>query len=70
VFKTKALIDLYFKNINMLFYSVFSLAKLFLCLLYTVVVYLFQYSRVGWLGYIRGFGLMAMLIGLFIWELL
>jgi hypothetical protein len=66
VFKTKAFIDLYLKNINALFYSVFSLAKLFLYLLYTAVIHLFQCGGVGWLGYIKGLRLMATLIGLFI----
>ena len=36
-----------------------------LCALYIAVVYLFQYSRVEWLGYIKGLRLIAMLIGLF-----
>ena len=62
--------DLYFENINMLFYNVFSLVKSFLCLLYIAVVYLFQFSGEGWLGYARGVGLVATLIRLFIWELL
>ena len=70
MFKTKVLIDLYLKNINALFYSVFSLVKSFLYLLYTAVVRLFQYSRVGWLGYARGLRLIATLIGLFTCELL
>jgi len=56
--------DLYLKNINILFYGVISLFKSFLYLLY-----LFWY-REGWLGYARGLGLMATLIGLLIWELL
>jgi len=58
------LIDLYFKDINMFFYSIFFLFKLFLYLWYTAVVHLFQYSGEGWLGYVRGLGLIA--IGLFI----
>jgi hypothetical protein len=33
-----------------------------LCALYTAVIYLFQGSKVGWLGYIKGLKLMAMLI--------
>ena len=41
IFKTIVLIDSYLKDINMLFYSVFFLFKLFLCSLYTAVVYLF-----------------------------
>ena len=65
MFKTKVLIDLYLKNINALFYSIFSLVKSFLCSLNTAVVRLFQYGGVGWLGYARGLGLMATLIGLF-----
>jgi len=70
VFKTKVLIDLYLENINALFYSVFSLVKSFLCLLYIAVVRLFQCSGVGWLGYARGLRLMATLIGLFMCKLL
>ena len=66
MFKTKVLIDLYLKNVNALFYSVFSLVKSFLYLLYTAVIYLFQYSRVKWLGYARGLKLIATFIGLFI----
>jgi len=62
--------DLYLKDINMLFYSVFFLFKSFLYLLYRAVVHLFQYSREGWLGYARGLRLIATLIGLFTWELL
>jgi predicted Co/Zn/Cd cation transporter (cation efflux family) len=53
--------DSYLKNINVLFYGVFSLVKLFLCLLYIVVVYLFWYSGEG-LGYIRGLRLVVMII--------
>ena len=64
------LIDLHLKDINMFFYSVFFLFKLFLCLQYIAVVYLFRCSRKGWLGYIRGLRLIATLIGLFIQELL
>ena len=70
MFKTKVLMDLYLKDINTLFYSVFFLFKSFLYLLYTAVGHLFRYSREGWLGYARGLGLMATLIGLFICELL
>ena len=70
MFKTKVLIDLYLKNVNALFYSVFSLVKSFLCALYTAVVRLFQCSGIGWLGYARGLRLVATLIGLFTWELL
>jgi len=66
VFKTIVLIDLYLKDINMFFYSVFFLFKLFLYLWYIAVVHLFWCSGEGWLGYARGLGLMAMLIGLFI----
>ena len=62
VFKTIVLIDLYLKGINMLFYSVFFLFKLFLYLLYTAVVYLFRYGGEGWLGYARGLRLVATLI--------
>ena len=62
--------DSYFKNINMLFYSVFSLVKSFLCLLYTTVVCLFWCGGVGWLGYSKRLRLVAMLIKLFIWEFL
>ena len=61
--------DSYFKDINMLFYSVFFLFKLFLCLLYTVVVHLFQYGGEGWLSYTKGLRLAATLIELFMWEL-
>ena len=69
MFKTTVLIDLYLKDINFFFYSVFFLFKLFFCLLYIVVTYLFQYSREGWLGYAKGLKLIVTLIGLFIWEL-
>jgi len=48
----------------MLFYSVFFLFKLFLYLLYIAVVYLFQYNREKWLGYVRGLRLIATLIEL------
>ena len=70
MFKIKVLMDLYLKDINILFYSVFFLFKSFFCLLYIVVVYLFQYGGEGWLSYIKGLGLVATLIRLFIWELL
>ena len=70
VFKTTVLIDSYLKDINMFFYSIFFLFKSFLCLQYIAVVHLFQCSREGQLGYTRGLGLIAILIGLFIWELL
>ena len=65
MFKTIVLIDLYLKDINMLFYSAFFLFKSFLYLLYTAVIYLFRCGREGWLGYIRGLRLVATLIGLF-----
>jgi len=39
--------DLYLKNINALFYGVFSLVKSFLYSLYTAVVCLFQCGGVG-----------------------
>ena len=58
--------DLYLKNINTLFYSIFFLFKSFLYLLYIAVVHLFQYSKEGWLGYTKGLKLVAILIGLFI----
>ena len=70
VFKTKVLMDSYLENVNALFYGVFSLVKSFLCSLYIAVVRLFQCGGVGWLGYARGLGLVATLIGLFTWELL
>jgi len=54
----------------MFFYSVFFLFKSFLCLWYIAVVHLFQCGGEGWLGYTRGLGLVATLIGLFTWELL
>ena len=70
MFKIKVLIDLYLKNINILFYGVFSLVKSFLYLLYIVVIDLFQCNGEGWLGYVKGVGLVATLIRLFTWELL
>ena len=70
VFNTTVLMDSYLKDINMLFYSVFLLFKSFLCLWYTVVVHLFRCGGEGWLGYVRGLGLVATLIGLFTCELL
>ena len=51
VFKATALIDLYLKDINMLFYGAFFLFKSFLCSSYTAVVHLFWCSGEGWLGY-------------------
>ena len=53
----------------MLFYNIFSLVKLFLCLLYIAIIHLFQYSGEGWLGYIKGVRLVTTLIKLFTWEL-
>jgi len=70
VFKTKVLIDLYLKDINMLFYGAFFLFKSFLYLLYIAIVYLFRCGGERWLGYARGLRLMALLIGLFIYKLL
>lgn len=54
----------------MLFYGAFFLFKSFLCSLYTAVVHLFQCGGEGWLGYAKGLGLVATLIGLFTCELL
>ena len=70
MFNITVLMDLYLKDINILFYSVFLLFKSFLCSWYTAVVHLFWCGREGWLGYIRGLGLVATLIELFIYELL
>ena len=54
----------------MFFYSVFFLFKSFLCLLYTAVVHLFWCGGEGWLSYTKGLGLVAILMGLFTYELL
>ena len=70
MFKIKILMDLYLKNINILFYSVFFLVKSFLCLLYIAVINLFQCGSEEWLGYARGVRLIVILIRLFMWELL